>query len=51
MITPEQQKRVDELCKMIGAERDLDKVSELARELNELLAEKQAPSGLTRRDG
>jgi hypothetical protein len=40
MISPEQQERVDELCRMIAVEKDLAKVSVLARELNELLTEK-----------
>jgi hypothetical protein len=43
MISPEQQKRVDELCRMISAEKDHAKIAELARELNELLVEKNPP--------
>jgi len=37
MNNPEQQKRVDELCRMISDEKDTTKVTEYARELNELL--------------
>jgi hypothetical protein len=34
---------VDELCRMISAEKDYAKVAELARELNELVVEKNPP--------
>jgi len=37
LINAEQQKRVDELCKMIAEEKDCVRVAELARELNQLL--------------
>ena len=37
MINAEQQERVDELCKMIATEKDVARVVELARELNQLL--------------
>jgi hypothetical protein len=40
VINAEQEKRVDELCRMIGNEKDPTKVAELARELNELLEAK-----------
>jgi hypothetical protein len=42
VINAEQQKRVDELCKMIATEKDVARVAELARELNQLLEVKAA---------
>jgi hypothetical protein len=44
VISPEQQKRVDELCRLIAEEKDYAKVAKLARELNELLTEKNGTS-------
>lgn len=38
MISSEREKRVDELCAKITAEKDPEKVAALARELDELLA-------------
>ena len=40
VFNAEQQKRVDELCKMIAGENDYARVAELARELNQLLEAK-----------
>lgn len=39
-FSPEQQKRIDQLCRMISEEKDHSQIKDLARELNELLAEK-----------
>lgn len=47
MISAEQQKRVDDLCKQIAAEKDYGKIAKLARELNELLAAKYPPTTRT----
>lgn len=44
MISAEQQKRVDALCKQIAAEKDYGKIAKLAHELNELLAIKYPPT-------
>jgi hypothetical protein len=44
VITTEQQKRIDELCKMIAEEKDVARVTELARELNQLLEIKGRPT-------
>lgn len=43
MISAEQQKRIDELCKLIAVEKDHGKITELARELNDLLEAKAEP--------
>lgn len=40
MISVEQQKRVDDLCKQIAVEKDHSRISVLARELNDLLEAK-----------
>jgi hypothetical protein len=40
MLSAEQQKRVDDLCRQIAVENDYSKVAELARELNDLLETK-----------
>ncbi len=40
MINTERQKRIDDLCKLIGEEEDHSKMTELARELDELLEAK-----------
>jgi hypothetical protein len=44
MLRAEQQKRVDDLCRQIANEKDLDTVAELARELNDLLETQAKPS-------
>ena len=43
MLSAEQQKRVDELCRQIANEKDYETVVALARELNELLEAKTKP--------
>ena len=43
MINAEQQKRIEYLCEQIEVEKDLSKVAELARELNDLLEAKAKP--------
>jgi hypothetical protein len=44
MLSREQQKQVDDLCKQIAVEKDYSKVAELARELSDLLETKAKPS-------
>ena len=48
MINAEQQKRIDYLCEQIEVEKDPSKVTEFARELNDLLYAKAPPSLLPR---
>jgi hypothetical protein len=43
MISAEQQKRINELCQLIEVEKDDSKITELARELNNLLEAKLSP--------
>jgi hypothetical protein len=43
MLSREQQKRVNDLCRQIANEKDHGKVAELARELNDLLETKAKP--------
>lgn len=43
-LSPEQQKRIHELCRMISDEQDASKVTEYARELSELLEAKTSPT-------
>jgi hypothetical protein len=44
MLSAAQQKRVDDLCRLIANEKDHGAVAELARELNDLLAVKNPPA-------
>jgi hypothetical protein len=44
MLSAAQQKRVDDLCRLIANEKDHGTVAELARELNDLLDTKAKPS-------
>jgi hypothetical protein len=44
MLSTEQQKRVNDLCKQIAVEKDYGKVAELARESNDLLETKAKPA-------
>jgi hypothetical protein len=49
VINAEQQKRVNELCKLIAVEKDAAGVVDLACELNLLLEEKALPSPRTQK--
>lgn len=44
MLSPEQQKRVDDLYRQIAVEQDPRKMANLARELNELPSAKYPPT-------
>ena len=46
-MTAEERDRMNWLCKQIADEQDLEKFSELVRELDQLIAKKREPSRIT----